>query len=400
MSPSAADIRMQLVEFCTREYEQALHAGNRYGDRKLVRRSIGAAQKVVESIDVNAPLREYVERVAQGLKDLSDSYAGHDEDDPDHWRVGGVRTVSDELARLASTSGLPLVETWVVHEDLLELLDAGMRLVRDLHACGSLAPLAVSLDNSGEVTAEAYTEDRAEDGGSVEDAIGFFRSKFERELYDEELVRAGAIFFHGVMIDGEVQVAHQRHEAGELVVWLFHVSGEADQALMSYTVSLPPDATAAPLIEYGPPAFSNLPKPTEPAQPTIELSAFRGIGLIIPCSSGVTVTNQAAGHACEHPSIEGVFVPLTDPAVDQQVMLEKFFAGPPWNGHCDDYIDEESADVIDEILGRGKWTRGLKVDRDRLAHGYEAWVWVTLARNAWFEGFGSDVGILTWQNSD
>src|SRR5262249_69352 len=46
--------------------------------------------------------------------------------------------------------------------------------------------------------------------------------------------------------------------------------------------------------------------------PIVDGLVFNGLGLIIRWPSGVRYTSQVAGHACEHPMVEGVFVPLFD----------------------------------------------------------------------------------------
>ena len=45
-------------------------------------------------------------------------------------------------------------------------------------------------------------------------------------------------------------------------------------------------------------------------KPTIRLYDAVGTGLIIPCPSGVMVSNQTGGTACLQPEIEGVYIPL------------------------------------------------------------------------------------------
>jgi hypothetical protein len=172
-------------------------------------------------------------------------------------------------------------------------------------------------------------------------------------------------------------------------------------------------------------------------KPLIRLWNSTGLGLIISYPSGVLYTNQTGGHACMQSQEEGVFVPLYDESVQQENMLYDYFFGPKWEGWCDDHIDIETADYIDQVLDLSKTTRFLKVDRTKLHLSHEAWVFVQIADQpeeppithnmenrigitqsgrTWKDsdyshlpiegwlysiyGFGPSVGILTWGNSD
>jgi len=144
----------------------------------------------------------------------------------------------------------------------------------------------------------------------------------------------------------------------------------------------------------------------EQAQPVIRLWQLNGIGVIIAHPTGVLYTNQVGGYACDHPSMEGAFVPLMDPDIDQQKALEDHFTGPKWRGHCYGGIDEETADVVDDILAMSPLTRRLTVNREKLAYSEEAGIHVRIApdeeENSFgeFDGFPDDTGVLTWENSD
>jgi len=140
-------------------------------------------------------------------------------------------------------------------------------------------------------------------------------------------------------------------------------------------------------------------------KPIIRLWNLVGLGLIVAHPSGVIYSNQTGGYACDHPEMEGVFVPLhdTDPYVDQYQQLDQhFYYGPKWRGHCYSGIDEETAAVVDEILTGSYLTRRLTVNRDKLRDSEEAWIHVIIAppRERDFDGYPSGVGVLTWPNSD
>jgi hypothetical protein len=134
--------------------------------------------------------------------------------------------------------------------------------------------------------------------------------------------------------------------------------------------------------------------------PIVNLIEFEGFGLIAQWSSGVHYTNQVAGYGCEHPEIEGVFVPLFDgvghPAL---YAIGQHFRGD-WHP-----LTKRDADILDGILHRNGLAF-LTVERTKLSESREAWVWVAIHDDIDSEfgpriqGFGSQQGVLTWQNSD
>jgi hypothetical protein len=135
-----------------------------------------------------------------------------------------------------------------------------------------------------------------------------------------------------------------------------------------------------------------------PPRFTIDLYEHEGLGLIIACPSGVSYTNQVAGYACQHPELEGVYVPLPASACEE---LYSYFTGPKWNGRCYNAIDEETASFVDAILARLDLGCCLRVDRDRFAESWEAWIQVKISMNSvlWL-GLDEGTGVLTWENSD
>ena len=141
-------------------------------------------------------------------------------------------------------------------------------------------------------------------------------------------------------------------------------------------------------------------------KPFIQLSDFRGVGLIVSYPSGVYYTNQTGGYACMWPVLEGVFAPLTNPVLDQSTKLNGFFIGSKWEGRCDEGIDEETADFIDSVLIESNQTKILRVNRDKLADSHEAWIHVVILKGResaelqQFYGSAGEIGVLTWENSD
>src|SRR3990167_3766213 len=62
--------------------------------------------------------------------------------------------------------------------------------------------------------------------------------------------------------------------------------------------------------------------------PEIDLSFWGGVGLLVPCLSGVVWTNQVGGTTCVHPRIRGIYVPLAGP---RSVIADRLMdGGAPW----------------------------------------------------------------------
>jgi hypothetical protein len=144
-----------------------------------------------------------------------------------------------------------------------------------------------------------------------------------------------------------------------------------------------------------------------PDKPLVQLWGARRFGLIVLTPSGVYYSNQTGGHACYHPTVEGVFIPLGAEDVDQEKDLCEYFTGPKWAGWCCEGIDEETAAFIDSILAKSHLTKHITVDRTHLTNSHEAWVHVDFRNTQPYgyggvevSGFGVCKGVLTWENSD
>ncbi len=141
-------------------------------------------------------------------------------------------------------------------------------------------------------------------------------------------------------------------------------------------------------------------------KPIINLWRIDGVGLIIAHPTGVLYSNQTGGKKCLFPEVEGAFVPLKDPLMNQQAELELHFTGYKWKGNCNSKIDEETADFIDSVLACSYLSKTLKVNREKLADSFEAWIHVVILQDdrdeylQEFCGFPSGFGVLTWDNSD
>ncbi|WP_395731164.1 DUF6210 family protein [Prosthecobacter sp.] len=152
-------------------------------------------------------------------------------------------------------------------------------------------------------------------------------------------------------------------------------------------------------------------------KPTIRLYDAVGTGLIVPCASGVMVSNQTGGTSCQQPEIEGIYIPLRNDYglkdfrfSSPELELTTHFVGPKHRGAgATSGLDSEDADFVDDVLSRNGLDRSIRVDRKRLNNSQEAWIWVVIHADesndsdlAMFADFGPYPrhGILTWSNSD
>lgn len=139
----------------------------------------------------------------------------------------------------------------------------------------------------------------------------------------------------------------------------------------------------------------------------ISLLQLDSVGLIISHPTGVWYSNQTGGYATLFPEFEGAFVLLKNSLIDQQAELKRYFTGSKWKGHCYNEIDDETADFVDAILASSYVTKRLKVNREKLVDSHEAWIHVIILppderedELQEFYGFPSNIGVLTWENSD
>jgi hypothetical protein len=130
-----------------------------------------------------------------------------------------------------------------------------------------------------------------------------------------------------------------------------------------------------------------------------------GLGLVIEHASGVLYTNQTCGLCCDHPELEGVFVPFDAEATWSR--LAAHFMGPKYGGTGAMHgIDEDDAVFIEAVLREGRLGVPLVVDRHRLRQSHEAWIHVLIEgeveATSMIAGFGPYPrrGALTWPNSD
>jgi len=131
----------------------------------------------------------------------------------------------------------------------------------------------------------------------------------------------------------------------------------------------------------------------------VDLDSFPDLGLIVKAPTGVRYTTQVAGLGCEHPDVEGFFVPLrTKIGRPELATLSGSFRGD-WNP-----ISENQAEQLNAALKRHGLS-SISSDATMLQESKEAWVHVLIS-NSEVEGVPLKIsqtnakGVLVWPNSD
>ena len=125
------------------------------------------------------------------------------------------------------------VMNWTPHPDLVRMFEAQWPLMQQLHRYGSLAPCATWMDNTGGIHGDAFVvEDPAESPGA-EWVVGHFAQQYRQRL-DARSMRAGAVFFHGELIEGQVTFAGSAETANAIVALLEAADGQSALAVVPY----------------------------------------------------------------------------------------------------------------------------------------------------------------------
>ena len=119
-----------------------------------------------------------------------------------------------------------------MHSQLDELIDATLQHAKDCHARGSLAPLAATMNASGEITGAALTNDGT-NNISVLEVLNYFETEWRRRAASGEIV-ATSLWFHGTSFLHGIQPATTIDEACTLVCRLEHYSGESVSLAIPY----------------------------------------------------------------------------------------------------------------------------------------------------------------------
>jgi len=127
-----------------------------------------------------------------------------------------------------------------------------------------------------------------------------------------------------------------------------------------------------------------------------------GLVLIVPSNTGIVYRTQSGGHSCYQTEAEGYVVPLGGERREIVVRLHEHFTGPKWGGWCSHGIDDETADIVEQVLRELAHRENILVDRDRLADSWESWIHVKIDGRlpALIENATPRSAILTWPNSD
>jgi hypothetical protein len=128
--------------------------------------------------------------------------------------------------------------------------------------------------------------------------------------------------------------------------------------------------------------------------PIVQLWGLTGdwVGLVIPCSSGVYYSNQTHGVVCNHPEVEGIYIPLPAQNVNNTIIDMGTLSEL-------DIKNFLKANSLFEVFGPAKRRKG----------SGEAWVPVKVkqglsaSKKLWtvsLMAFQGRVGWLTYSNSD
>lgn len=126
-----------------------------------------------------------------------------------------------------------------IHPQLDEILNYMSPLVRELHSAGSLAPVAATMDKTGELNGDAYIVENSDDSSanlSIQDVLDRFEKKHREAAAVGEIV-ASAIFFHGVALSEPIRPAQTYEEACTIVGLVEHIDGDSFFFVVPYEIS-------------------------------------------------------------------------------------------------------------------------------------------------------------------
>lgn len=164
-------------------------------------------------------------------------------------------------------------------------------------------------------------------------------------------------------------------------------------------------------------------------KPLIILYDTEEPGLILLGPSGVIYQQQTGCCSCSQSADEGWYVPFGLGLQEfDKLAYECFHGPPPPESNPAGPLGRLVADKLDKLLSEFSRTAMLRVDRDRLQHSREAWVYVKVISSEpspvpldfrapsikyqsltdpsqdsalpTFFGFGCTKAILTWNNCD
>ena len=135
----------------------------------------------------------------------------------------------------------------------------------------------------------------------------------------------------------------------------------------------------------------------------VELLSLTQAVLIVPAQTGVVYTNQVGGTECEHPEIEGFVIPIEyDIQIENPQNSLTFKVCELFPEGSAGVININCAEKIQELLDSSPFTKGIKINLDKLKKSKESWLHVTVEGNLddTFDSDNISEAILTWPNSD
>lgn len=116
------------------------------------------------------------------------------------------------------------------------------------------------------------------------------------------------------------------------------------------------------------------------------------VGLIIPMKTGIVFTNQVDGTSCQHPELEGIFIPLLNYSYEDLNDIMKEY---PTSSFIKKWIKKHNLPLK---LLESKWRKGL----GSYSKYPEAWINVKIIKTESnpLKDFVGMEAILTYENSD
>ena len=219
------------------------------GHVKLERRGLEASRAILEATPVEPSLDDYVFNLHRlmGAEWALATEAG--EEDSNHSRAAGIRTMLDEVEEFAATLGEPPEPPGASPEpdwtNLLTLFQSQLPLVRSLHANGSFGPLSAFMNTGGVICGEAIATASPDESLSATGAINRIIRRHLASLRQGS-IQAGAVFFQAALSndDGMAPDCSVR-DPNAVIARLQNSAGAALQAVMRYRADTAHDRTMA-----------------------------------------------------------------------------------------------------------------------------------------------------------
>lgn len=250
-------VRENLLALCDAHIAKTRQVDDPFGDIKLARRGLETSRAIIEAVPVESSLDDYVFNLQRPLAAEWALAMEAGEEDPDHRRAGGIRTILDEVEDFAATLGptpQPPLRPFPA-ANLLTLFESQLPFVRALHERGSLAPVGAFMDADGAIHGETLT-DELWASLSPGAAINHFIRRHLAALRDGS-IKAGAVYFHAAVSDDGVSPVSPDQRINAVIARLQNSEGDAMQALMRYHAATTSDGSA--VWTYDEPVFIKIP---------------------------------------------------------------------------------------------------------------------------------------------